>query len=68
VLVFEGAAPPNSIPVEMKISNKDVRYRMVKVEGERTEFTLDGLDAKPKKVTVDPNQLVLLRYRKPLKE
>lgn len=69
VLVFEdGAPPPSSIPVELKISNKDVRYRMIEVEGERTEFRIDDLDAKPKRVTVDPNQLVLLRYRNALKE
>lgn len=69
VLVFEeGGAPPNSIPVELKMSNKDIRYRMIEIEGERTEFTIDGLDAKPKNVTVDPDQLVLLRYRKALKE
>ena len=33
---------------------------------DETEFSFEGLPSKPKKVTFDPGERVLLRFRKPL--
>jgi len=67
-LVFEGTVPPTDIPVAIQFTPKDIDYRMVTPTGERTEVLFEGLEKKPKKVKVDPNNLVLLKYRKSLKE
>ena len=67
-LVFEGAVPPTDVPVAIQYTAKDIDYRMVTPEGERTEVLFEGLEKKPKKIKVDPNNLMLLRFRKALKE
>ncbi len=66
-LVFEGPVPPNAVPIEIKVSKKDVTYKLVEPTGARTSFEYE-LEKAPKKVSVDPDQLLLLRFRKPLKE
>ena len=68
VLAFEGPHPPTSIPLQLKYSGKDVDSRTVEPTGERTEFVFEDLEKKPKKVLLDPDQRVLLRFRKPLRE
>ena len=67
-IVFEDSAPPTEIPVALRYSGKDVDFRMVRPEGLRTEVVFEGLEKKPKKIEADPDELVLLKYRKPLKE
>ena len=67
-LVFEGPHPPTRIPLQLKYSGKDVDSRTVEPTGERTEFVFEDLEKMPKKVLLDPDQRVLLRFRKPLRE
>ncbi|MDP7114621.1 MAG: hypothetical protein QGH45_21790 [Myxococcota bacterium] len=67
-LVFEDSVPPTPIPVAIQYSKKDIEYRMVHPTDLRNEISFPGLQRKPKKIEVDPNNLVLLRYRKPLKD
>ncbi len=67
-LVFEGDVPANPIPLQIKYSNKDIKYKLITPEGPETEFVYEGIEQKPKKLVIDPDNLILLRYRKPLKE
>jgi len=67
-LAFEGPHPPTRIPLQLKYGGKEVDSRTVEPTGERTEFVFEDLDKKPKKVLLDPDQRVLLRFRKALRE
>lgn len=69
-LVFDGVVPDNPIPLEIKYSAKssDSKYKLITPEGPETEFLFEGLEKKPKKLLIDPDNLILLRNRKPLKE
>ncbi len=67
-LLFEDSVPPTPIPIAIQYTKKDIEYRMVEPTDLRMEVTFEGLEKKPKKIEVDPNNLVLLRYRKPLKD
>ena len=66
-LVIEGPVPPVAVPIRVKFSNREFTTEMVELTGERTAFSFT-VEKKPKKVQVDPDHRVLLRYRKPLKE
>jgi len=63
-LTFDTPPPPNAIPLEIKYSRKDSVFKGVVPAGEVTPFEITGLPKKPKSVSVDPENRILLRSRK----
>jgi len=63
-LTFEDGWPPNYIPLELRLSPKDVRMQAIVPSGETTHFVVKDLPSKPKKLRLDPDHIILLRERK----
>jgi hypothetical protein len=63
-LTFDGAPPPNAIPVKIGFGKAEPRAVGVFTTGPETPFSVEGLETKPRSVTVDPEHVILLKSRR----
>ncbi len=63
-LTFDGTPPPNAIPVKIGFGKAEPRAVGVFATGPETPFSVEGLEDKPRSVTVDPEHVILLKTRR----